>query len=1852
MKRKLFIIIPAVCLLLGAIFYFFNPFKKAGYIDPGFSEYIAAFTSGRVSVNATIKIELTKDFPDHELNVPVDKKLFSFSPSISGDAFWIDSRTIEFRPAKPMKQCTEYEVTFYLGKVMDVPSKFRKFQYTFETITQAVSVVTDGYEPYNYTSLEFNFVQGKFLTADYADEKAIEEMVTATQNNKKLKITWTHQNENREHHFKIDSVYRGEKASEVKIAWDGSKISSESSGEEIVKIPSIYDFFAIEVRVEHEPEQFVSIRFSDPIDPKQDLKGLVHADNIGDFTFEVNGMEIRAYPATRQNGSAKIILEPGIQNIAHAKLKNSQSFEVLFESIKPAVRLKGKGVILPNSNGLILPFEAVNLKAVDLRIIKIYENNIAHFLQVNQLDGDNELKRAGRLILKKTLSLGSEKPIIFNKWNTFSLDLSKLIAQEPGAIYRIQLSFKQKYSTYPCSSSKSDKDSDDDMTSFDERDIEDFNTEEAKYDNPVSYYDDEYSYDYGDYNWDERDDPCSPSYFYNSEHTVSRNVIASNIGIIAKGNSSNTLHIAVADLLTTKPISGASVDVLNYQNQVIGSGKTDGDGFCTISAKGKPFLIIVKDDKQKGYLKVDDGNALSLSNFDVSGEIITKGLKGFIYGERGVWRPGDTFHLTFMLEDKLNAIPSNHPVILEVINPQGKKYKRITKTNGINGFYTFEFSTSESDITGNYQANIILGSSTFSKTLKIETIKPNRLKINFDFGTDIISERNQTAKLNVKWLHGAPAKNLKTDVKITLTPANTHFAKLEGYVFDDPTKKFTADEHTVYDNSIDENGNAIFNAGLSNSTNAPGMLNANVVTRVFETGGEFSIDRLSILYSPYSSYVGLKSPEGDYHYLETDTNQIFEIATVDPKGNLLNRSNLDFKIYKLDWHWWWSSSDEDLANFNGSSYQTPVFSSNISTINGKCKVPFKLRYPSWGRYLVIVTDMQSGHSTGQVVYFDWPMWRGRSDRGDTQGATMLTFSSDKKSYKVGDKANITVPTPQNSRLLVSLETGSDILKTWWVEATGNETRFSFDIEAGMTPNVYVSVSLIQPHAQVKNDLPIRMYGVIPLTVENPESRLTPVITMPDVIKPEQSTTIKIKEKDGKPMTYTLAIVDDGLLDLTRFKTPDPYNAFNGKEALGIKSWDLYDLVMGSYGGKIEQLFSIGGDNELKNGSGAKAQRFKPVVKFMGPFTLSSGTNSHVFKLPPYIGSVRVMVIAGNKNAFGNAEKTVAVRKPLMVLATLPRVVGPGEEVDLPVTIFAMEKSVRKFNVDISTNELFTILNERNKSQECKEIGEYNLTFRLKVNSKTGIGRVKVTAYSGAEKSTYDIEIQVRNPNPKITKYTEAVINPSASSAINFELFCLPGTSKATLEVSNVPPIDLSRRLEYLISYPYGCAEQTTSKAFPQLYLNKFIELTDNDKKRRDEHINYTIKYIGSLLSPDGGVMYWPNSSSPDDWVTSYCGHFMLEAQNLGYTLPSGFISSWLKYQKKNARNWSYSKTYYYDDFAQAYRLYTLALAKEPEIGAMNRLKEQKNLSVQSLWRLAAAYVLIGRDDEAKKLINTALPDNKDYHRFNFTYGSDERDIAMMLETLCLLKDKTKAYPLVKKISGALSGNYWLSTQTTAYCLLSLSKFLDIAQFANELKFSYQLPGGSVTQVYTHMPISQIKLPVSAIGNYNVSLHNFTKGSLFSRVIVEGVPETNPTQAFENNVKLSVIYQNENGSTLDVSELKQGTDFKALVTVTNSYPNYELTNMALSQIFPSGWEITNTRFLGNSDDNYSSCTYQDFRDDRVNTFFNLSVNSTKTFVIKLTAAYTGRFYLPGVLCEAMYEPGVNAFVPGKWIEVVK
>ena len=1848
MKTSVIAIFGLTAALFG-IFYFATSnrsHQEEGQFNPEFREYISAYTSGYVTADAKIRVVLQQNNQELvEVNQPVDNDLFKFSPDISGEMVWVDQNIVEFRPKNKLKNGETYEVKFQLGEVVNVKPELKTFRFIVHTIPQAIDLditdvtpVTTGYS-----------VSGTATTADQCDNTDIEKSLVASLDGDEKKIVWTHENATT-HKFVISGITRDDQvAKSLYLNYSAEPIGGIQTGETTIPIPSKNEFSVIDFKLKNGADQQVTVFFSDNIS-NTNATGLFSLEESYDANFSVEGNRLQIFPSARLQGNKNLTLSNEIADKRSRKLTGKKVFSLTFEALKPEIRFTGKGNIIPGSDKILLPFEAVNINAIDVKIKRVYEKNILQFLQVNSLDGAYEMNRVGTVVFKKKIPLTSLGTLPKDKWQKYALDLSTLIRTEPGAIYNVTLNFRKSYSIYDCMGDTSSASGEQYMNTAKAEEEE--TSDEKDWDS----FTEDYEYvDYENYDYNQRENPCHPSY-YAYGRSVNRNVISTNTALVAKRGNDGTITVMTSDILSASPIGGVEVEAFDYQQISVGKTTTDGNGIGQLKLNRKPFVLMAKNGKQRTFVKLDDGTSLSMSMFEVEGEEIRKGMKGFIYGERGIWRPGDSLYLTFILENKNNRLPDNFPVSLELLNPQGQVFQKITRTSGLDGFYNFSTKTESYSPTGTWMAKVRAGGAVFTKNIRVETIMPNRLKLNLDFKTDLLRLNEEIeGDLQVNWLHGAPGRNLSAKVEVLISRGKTEFKGYKNFVFENSYSNFYSESQTIFSGRTNENGSAKVKLGWSNLIQAPGFMNANFTIRGFEEGGAFSTDRFTLPLSPFREYVGIKSPKAAIAagYLYTGENHRFDLVNVNEKGNPVS-GEIEIKVYKLNWRWWWDDVNDDLGSYMSSEVHTPVFSQNITMPNGRGNFSFRAESQDWGRYLVIAKNMATGHITSDIIFLDWPAWEGKSPKGN-EGVNFLGVTTDKTEYNINDVAKIHFPTAKGTKAFITVENGSRVIKSFWADTDKDSTNAWLEITKDMTPNVYIYVTLIQPHKQTVNDLPIRLYGVASVKVNDPEKMLHPKITSPDVWKPETETYVKVSENNGKEMTYTLAVVDEGLLDITRFKTPDPYEAFNSKEALGVKTWDVYDQVMGANAAGIQRILAVGGDANLKAKEELGAKRFIPMVRYLGPFHLDKGeVNTHRIKVPQYVGSVRVMVVAGHENGYGRDEKTIPVRKPLMILSTLPRVLGPGEEVDLPVTVFAMENKVKNVRVSVNPGSNFDLADAAAKTISFASIGDQVVNFRLKVKETCGWGTVRITAEGGGEISKEEINIEIRSPNPRMADVKEILLEEGKSLKTDYRPFGMAGTNSAVVEISSIPALNLEKRLNYLIDYPHGCIEQTTSGVFAQLYLGKLIELDTKQKEKIGINIKSAINRIKTFQTASGGFSYWPGLNSADEWGTSYAGHFLLEAQKAAYVVPAYLIDNWKNYQKQSALQWQGTKNafLFHEDLNQAYRLYTLALAGIPELGAMNRLKENKNLSIEARWRLAAAYVLAGQKEVAKKLVSGQRTYVGKYDELGLTYGSGERDEAMILETLTLMNDKTKAFESMRKVAGYLGSDSWLSTQSTAYCLLAISSYAERMDIGKGISAECKI-GTETIQVKSNKSYVKVEV-IKPEKLAAVSVRNKGKGLLFVRMIRQGIPAAGDEENASSNMGITVNYKTMNGADLNVADILQGTDFVAEVTVTNQYNRGYLNNLALVQIFPSGWEIHNSRMddnagsFGRSD----SPSYQDIRDDRILSYFDLGNGRKKTFRVVLNAAYTGRFYLPGVKTEAMYNNNIYATQHGMWVAVSK
>ena len=1815
--------------------------QKDKWIQAGsdFIPYISAYTGGMISTSSGIKIRLTQPATRAlVLGELAENDLFSFNPAISGKIKWENSGSLEFIPDQPLKNDQLYTAEFYLGKVTDTPEKLKRFEFSFKTIKQGAALhldflQTDSEKPDN------QYLTGYIETADVCDAAKLAQALSAKQQVNELKLTWQPVQENNKYPFLISGILRKESASQVDVQFDSQIIGAEDVYTEIVKTNPRGEFVINAMKMLGDKDPQMQIHFSDPLQNDQVLNGLVKVYGTDMPDVAINGQVLSVFLKLEDGQSTTVELFPGIVSASGQRLEKGATYSASNSLATPGIEFTSNGNILPQAKGMSIPFSARHLNKADVKVIRILENNVPRFLSQNSLSGTSGIRQTGKVVAMKTIRLTGSGPADKSTTKNYQLKLDDLVSTEPGAIYRVELSFKKEYVDLSCLGNEAEMETPQEGPDFRK-------LNQASYYGYDEYYDEEYDGDY-EYNWRERNNPCDPS-FYVYGRKASANFIATSVGLMAKEGKDDSWHFYASDLLTGKPLPGVQLQVVDYQLQKIASLRSDNNGTASLAGELKetPFLVTATYGQQKSYLRLMRSEIRPTGSFDVSGAAIEEGLKLFMYTERGVWRPGDTIFLASMIHPesiskKETELP---PLLLQVFNSRGQQFHKEIKPLRVDKtIHLFKIPTQESDPTGSYRAQLRVGSATFNKYLRVETVLPNRIKIKLNFPGDVIkqSKVNQAIQLNAAWLHGSPAGGLKAMVTAVLKPSTTSFKSWPGYSFDDPVASNSSEEITLFDGNLNEAGLAEFYTKIPGERRFPGSLNADFTVRIFEAGGRFSVDRFSKTWMPFSVYAGVKIPQGNAYSgaLQTERKQSFDLISTDDSGNPAAGRNLLVSVYKLETNWWWQSSYDNVRDYYSSYSSIAVREEILKTSNnGKAVFTTVFEPEEAGAYLFKVCDADGKHCSGAVFNVAESDYQ-PSEMKEVKNPGELTISVDKEKYISGEQVKISFPSPTGGRAHISIEDGLAVLEEYWLETKGAETAITLKSNEKWAPNVYAQVTILQAHDH-NNDLPLRLYGIVRIPVENKGSRLNPVMKTPAVFRPESPAEIVVSEKDGRAMDYTLAIVDEGLLDLTRFETPDPYTAMNATEALGVNTWDMYDEVIGKFSGKLEAEIKLGGDGMLMDREKSpKANRFTPVVRYLGPFHLKKGESAkHSIKLPAYYGSVRLMLVASSaEGAWGNSEKTVEVKNPLMLLTTLPRVISPGEEIDLPVNVFAFGKGLSNVQIQVKTDKQFSLLAGSTKTLRFDKEGDQVVFFRLKAGNQTGTGKITVSASAGNEKAGAETLLEIRSPNPLITEVQDIYLAPGGVWTGTIAATGMPSTCEARIELSGMPAIDLSKRLNYLSAYPHGCLEQITSSALPQLFLAKLVDLTDKDQKKTNNHVKSVIRRIGEYQNASGGFAYWPGLNYADDWACSYAGHFMAEAKLNAYTINEEVMKRWKRYQKSQADLWRPNEKQKYDNgMMQAYRLFTLALAGDADAGAMNRLREYKNLSQEAAALLAAAYAQTGQKEAALALLRKpANPQNPGAH-YGFTYGDETRDEAIRLWVLSRLELRQEASLLARRVAEKMGKDQWMSTQSTSWSILAMSEFYR-NRGAQRIDANIEMNGKN-EKLFSNKPLVSKLIPLDKQGSQFIKLSNPNKSELFTRVITSGVPGTDyQFPAKQGKLKLTVNFSDLSGKPISIEKIKRGTDINITVMVTAAAGSKPGNDLALTMTMPSGWEIENNRISGmEASVTSNEFTWQDIRDDRVMTYFGMQGGSTKVFRFRVNASYAGKFYLPAWTCEAMYD----------------
>ena len=1821
MKKNYFVLF----LILMLFFSFCSKQEEKKSDAISIAKFVHSVTSGVVFPDSKIRIRFRNPLSEEEKeNINRNKEsIIVFDPEVEGETVIISDHAIEFKPEKSFNKNTKYLVKLNLYKIFKDFKEGEFYEFEINVAGKEVSFYEGSFELTEKKNPNEVYYKAKIVFTCKTDLSLLKKSLKIVQyddNNEKEVDFELIEMTNREFLLKTDLLRR--KSEPVKFKLIISKMPVDISNDFIKKfvLLPLKEFKVLGVRTSGDVQRAIIVDFSDKIEPKQNFSSLVNIKGYkGKLSFKVLGDKLKIYGNFTKN--EYVLTIKGVRSKYNVAAKDYNS-RISLSDIKPDVEFLSKGAFMPTSLDYKLGFRTINVKKVTVVVKKIFESNLGLFLQDNFLlyektENDDidyyEMNRVGITVVEKELKIGNVK----NKWIYGNLDLKKMFVNGERGIFEIGIKFTKKDILY-----KSNKNS------------------ESSYD---SYYDDPYSYGY-----------------YYDHGKVYKTLILTNIGLTLK-KAGNNYYVFANNLINSRPMSGVKVILRTFQNQIITEGETNGEGIARfLDIDEDVFYIEAIKDGQRSFIKLQKMK-WETSSFEVDGKKVKeKGIKSFIYTERGVYRPGDEVNLNIILRDKTNTFPENHPVLLKVFNPRNQLVFKIKNNKAIDGFYHFKFKTDVNDLTGTWSAVFFVGDNKFYHDIKIETVVPERLKIDIKPEKKILSYNDSiiNADINVKYLFGAPGADLKAEAKIIFGNYMKKFKRFNGFVFNDEQVKFKTLDYDAFDGNLDKNGNAKIRFELPDFSSAPSSISALLKVKAFEKSGKSTEDQELIIINPYKYYIGIRMPSFDYGYAEVGKNMNIEIVLVDEKGNPVIGKSLKYKIYRNERVWWWEYDDRVSYKLKyKKDYRTELV--NEGEIISKPQ-PFLINFKpeQRGKYLIEVYSDEN-YSQRSSRFFNVSYW---GDTSNVKNAGVLVLKTDKKSYAIGEKAKVIFPCPEKSTVLLSVEKADKVLFTKVIinDKAKKQKEIEFEISEDMVPNVYASISIIQPHSRTLNDRPIRLYGIIPLKVEKPDSKIKVDILTDKYFKPGKKFKVRIKANLKRKVQYTIAVVDEGLLSLTDFETPSPWKEFYAKQMLLVDTFDLYSFVIGVNNNDITKLFAIGGDESVtrskkiskfrKSQLGLKkAKRFKPVSMFKGPlFTDENGNAEIEFEMPNYFGAVRVMVVVVDKESYGNAEKTVPVKDDLILLTTIPRVIGVGDKFVLSSNLFVMNSEIKDIKLGCKVSGPLKIVGKDTKKVKITDRKEIMEDFLIEAKKQIGVGKIEVFAKSGKFKAFYKTEIEVRANSSRVYGNVSYEMRPDSTIKIQIPDKGIKGTNNVKIVISSIKKLNIGNRFSYLIRYPYGCIEQTVSSVFPQLFLKDYFATNYLDKKKMDNNINEGIKRLQKFQIFDGSFSYWPGEKTTNDWGSIYGAHFLVEARKRGYYIDDDLYNNIIDYLNKRADNDNNSNHL----ILRAYRLYVLSMTDRKNFSAMNLLKENQfsRMNNVSKWLLIGAYYNCGYKDLAKDLSLKTSTDVPKYSYSYYSYGSSLRDYAVILDVLNLTgfrqseSDRIYDY-LIKK----LSSEEWYSTQTLGYSLLAIGKYFENnfkrKDVDNLLKGYIELPKTGKIKFESNSFIISYKIKEGFGKDAEIFIDKKTTSKrIFINVEWSAIPLL-PNPPKSNRIDVGVIYLNEKGKKMDIKNLERGKSFWVFggVKIKDEYTD-SLNDVVFVYMLPAGWEVENPRmkntkpeFYSRVKDLLSGFRYLDVRDDRLIFFFDIR-NRKKTayFLFKVNAVYPGTYLKPPMTAEAMYD----------------
>jgi uncharacterized protein YfaS (alpha-2-macroglobulin family) len=1697
--------------------------------------------------------------------------LFDVSPALKGAYRIEEGNTIVFVPDSDLRPATDYSVTVNTGRLRAKNLFILGKSFTFNTPHLKV---TGTNVFYNYDFIK-NIEKEIICEINFNHPVEIRELIKYTTieiDGEKIKFSVEPSNIPTRFYIKSGDIKRGVAERKINIIVSqglsciGGSIPLHDDFEQTITLPAAtklevasVDTFPIEGNT------YIIILFNRPVSEsmiKQHVTVYNKYKNQVAYTVEAEYCYGVLKAEFEPNQNYKVVVSEGMRSKTGEEMAETTDHIVSIKDISPEVKFSSSGRILPLRGNLDIELYTLNLDNFDVRIEKVFRNNVIHFIR------DRNSSEYGRIILSKSVKVEGGK---INQKVRHYLNLRKFHNMEYKGLFNIRLSSQ------------------------------------------------------------------SEAYNYDQQY-----ILCTDLGLIAK-QSGPDLRVRVYSIMNLAPVSGVKLTLMSRENQVMKDGYTDDNGEFLfhdwkIDKNGfVPLAVIAEKDDDFSFIDFYS-TAVDASRFDIGGEIISaEGMKAFVTPERGVYRPGEKVYVTAVVRKNDLGIPPPVNVQLYVTDPMESKYFLATKKIPADGLLSFEVPVHLTAKTGEYalilrlNERVILGRSA----VKVEEFIPDKIKAEIKV-PDEPRAPGKPVVFTVKGtqLFGPPASGRRVVTRVKLLSRIFRHPRFPEYTFNDEQSSYTGDAFDLGDAKLDEHGEKIYSVGVPSMITPPSALTMKINAEVYDEGGRPVSTVKNIPMDHYPVYLGIRIAPQNVYLI----NQAVAVncVAVNPQGGFMNAPDARVVVKHKVYYSILRKNGIYNEKYKSESYEEVIDQKDLP-IKHTARYVFIPKNP--GEYIIYVY-LVKGMKTSRKIFVQGPGMYAP----DLEKAENLTITLNKDRYRPGETAVATIYSPIPGRLFFSVER-EKVFETRTQMLVNNKATVEFILQQEHIPNIYVTALVVRTPDETMRELPMSSLGIKSVPLDPGLRKMDLAIDSPDHTRASRGLAVRLRAAPDSPVV--LWAVDEGVLQITQFKTPDPFEFFYKKRALLTKIYSLFDAVLPNI--RATKLAIGGGKGEYdlsrRHVNPVMSRRVKSVSLYSGVLHADeNGVVHHFFKIPEFNGKLRVMAIGAKGQNFGSAAKYVNVVDPIVLSPGLPRVLAPEDSLEIPVMVYNQTGAGGKCAISVivqgpvKIKANSTIVYLPNKSEKI-------IYFYCRALKNSGTAKFIFNASLGKEQSKTTVELPVRPTRTIRTVSKNGVLKPGGSISYSIPKDYLPFGRRVRFSVS---PRYLTRFLaamDYLVQYPYGCSEQITSQLFALIYCRDIYKATGYFSKKAgslDRYINDGIRQLEGMQLPNGEFSLWPGSMESSPFVSDYICHFLIEARKRGFQVDDKLMKKVDTYigllRPVSKGRLNRSEDYSWEQVS-IYHLYLKSLAGKPDIEIMKNFMTNKLGTMDDMNKclLASAFAIAGDTVSARKVLPSEFKVKYFPRLLGGNYYSPVKRVSFYLMALCDIDPATtRRFAIAEDIVKLSVNGGFETTHDNACALIALSKAFE-AERDKPVKASLYLDKVHIKTVENNTEAVEMR---DAAGK-TVSLVNQGDYPLYFNLMVEGIPVDRFAAPANEGVEVTREYFNKENAELNLSNVSQGQVIIAKITLKPKRDKLE--NVVIVDLLPAGFEIDNVRLASRG--NVKSGTsydftpmYEDIRDDRL-ILFTGPLAGPVTYAYTLRAVSVGRFTVPQAYAEAMYDPSV-------------